>query len=241
MLTVDGVGEWATASLGVGRGHDLQLIEQLRFPHSLGLLYSAFTYFTGLQGQQRRVQDHGAGPVRRAALRRRDPVAPARSRRRRIVPPEPEVLHLRDRAAHDRPGLRDPAPRGQARAGIRTHPARDGSRALGPGRDRGDPAADGPLRPRQDGVPPPDAGRRRGAQLRRQRPPAPRRSVRRHLDSAGRRRCGRSARRRPRRSGIATSTSQGARRSAAARGRLRRTARARRTRTACAAAISVLA
>jgi len=47
VLTVDGVGEWATATLGVGEGHELRLLKQISFPHSLGLLYSAFTYFTG--------------------------------------------------------------------------------------------------------------------------------------------------------------------------------------------------
>jgi len=49
ILTVDGVGEWATASYGVGRGHRIELSHELRFPHSLGLLYSAFTYFTGFK------------------------------------------------------------------------------------------------------------------------------------------------------------------------------------------------
>ena len=49
ILTMDGVGEWATSSIGVGRGADLQLIREQRFPHSLGLLYSAFTYYTGFK------------------------------------------------------------------------------------------------------------------------------------------------------------------------------------------------
>ena len=49
ILTVDGVGEWATASFGVGQGHRIELSHELRFPHSLGLLYSAFTYFTGFK------------------------------------------------------------------------------------------------------------------------------------------------------------------------------------------------
>ncbi len=49
VLTVDGVGEWATATIGVGEGADLRLLHQLDFPHSLGLLYSAFTYFTGFR------------------------------------------------------------------------------------------------------------------------------------------------------------------------------------------------
>jgi carbamoyltransferase len=49
VLTLDGVGEWATASFGIGRGHRVELSHELRFPHSLGLLYSAFTYFTGFK------------------------------------------------------------------------------------------------------------------------------------------------------------------------------------------------
>ena len=47
ILTIDGVGEWATASYGYGRGNTITLTHELRFPHSLGLLYSAFTYFCG--------------------------------------------------------------------------------------------------------------------------------------------------------------------------------------------------
>ncbi len=49
ILTLDGVGEWATASFGTGRGNRIELTHELRFPHSLGLLYSAFTYFTGFK------------------------------------------------------------------------------------------------------------------------------------------------------------------------------------------------
>ena len=49
ILTLDGVGEWATASYGVGRGNRITLSHELRFPHSLGLLYSAFTYYTGFK------------------------------------------------------------------------------------------------------------------------------------------------------------------------------------------------
>lgn len=49
ILTVDGVGEWATASLGIGRGNKIELTHELHFPHSLGLLYSAFTYFCGFK------------------------------------------------------------------------------------------------------------------------------------------------------------------------------------------------
>jgi carbamoyltransferase len=49
VVTMDGVGEWATSSIGIGRGNDLEIIRELRFPHSLGLLYSAFTYFAGFK------------------------------------------------------------------------------------------------------------------------------------------------------------------------------------------------
>jgi carbamoyltransferase len=49
ILTMDGVGEWATASFGTGKGNRIQLKNVIQFPHSLGLLYSAFTYFTGFK------------------------------------------------------------------------------------------------------------------------------------------------------------------------------------------------
>jgi carbamoyltransferase len=49
VLTMDGVGEWATTSVAIGRGNRLEVIKELHFPHSLGLLYSAFTYYTGFK------------------------------------------------------------------------------------------------------------------------------------------------------------------------------------------------
>ena len=49
ILTLDGVGEWSTTTVGVGEGGRIRLLEEMRFPHSLGLLYSAFTYFTGFR------------------------------------------------------------------------------------------------------------------------------------------------------------------------------------------------
>lgn len=49
VLTLDGVGEWATSSVAIGRGSDLKIVKELHFPHSLGLLYSAVTYYTGFK------------------------------------------------------------------------------------------------------------------------------------------------------------------------------------------------
>jgi len=49
VLTLDGVGEWATCTIAMGRGNRLEMVKEMRFPHSLGLLYSAFTYFTGFR------------------------------------------------------------------------------------------------------------------------------------------------------------------------------------------------
>ena len=49
ILTLDGVGEWTTTSLALGKGKDIKVIKEIKFPHSLGLLYSAFTYYTGFK------------------------------------------------------------------------------------------------------------------------------------------------------------------------------------------------
>ena len=49
ILTLDGVGEWATTTLAIGQGNNIKIIKEIHFPHSIGLLYSAFTYFTGFK------------------------------------------------------------------------------------------------------------------------------------------------------------------------------------------------
>ena len=49
ILTMDGVGEWATTSVGIGRDHGIEMLKEIHFPHSLGLLYAAFTYYTGFK------------------------------------------------------------------------------------------------------------------------------------------------------------------------------------------------
>ena len=49
VLTADGVGEWATTTVAIGKGNDLKIKKEIHFPHSIGLLYSAFTYYTGFK------------------------------------------------------------------------------------------------------------------------------------------------------------------------------------------------
>jgi len=62
ILTCDGVGEWATTTQGVGRGNSFELIKEIRFPHSLGLLYSAFTYYLGFKVNSAEYKVMGAAP-----------------------------------------------------------------------------------------------------------------------------------------------------------------------------------
>jgi carbamoyltransferase len=62
ILTCDGVGEWATATQGVGRGNSFELQKEVRFPHSLGLLYSAFTYYLGFKVNSAEYKVMGAAP-----------------------------------------------------------------------------------------------------------------------------------------------------------------------------------
>ncbi len=62
ILTCDGVGEWATTTQGIGRGDSFELINEIRFPHSLGLLYSAFTYYLGFKVNSAEYKVMGAAP-----------------------------------------------------------------------------------------------------------------------------------------------------------------------------------
>lgn len=62
ILTVDGVGEWATATMGVGRGNHIRLLREIHFPHSVGLLYSAFTAFLGFEVNEGEYKVMGMAP-----------------------------------------------------------------------------------------------------------------------------------------------------------------------------------
>jgi len=62
VMTIDGVGEWSTATLGHGKGNKIELIEEIRFPHSLGLLYSSFTYYLGFKVNSAEYKVMGLAP-----------------------------------------------------------------------------------------------------------------------------------------------------------------------------------
>jgi carbamoyltransferase len=72
VLTMDGVGEWATTSVGFGRGSDLTILKELHFPHSLGLLYSAFTYYTGFKVNSGEYKVMGLAPYGGTEIRTAD-------------------------------------------------------------------------------------------------------------------------------------------------------------------------
>jgi carbamoyltransferase len=69
ILTLDGVGEWSTATLGVGEGNRIRLVEHISFPHSLGLLYSAFTYYCGFKVNSGEYKLMGLAPYGRPIYR----------------------------------------------------------------------------------------------------------------------------------------------------------------------------
>jgi carbamoyltransferase len=71
ILTIDGVGEWATSSYGWGRGNEIQLLAETQFPHSLGLLYSAFTYYTGFKVNSGEYKVMGLRPTANPVTRRK--------------------------------------------------------------------------------------------------------------------------------------------------------------------------
>jgi len=62
IITVDGVGEWATSTMGQGKGKSIELFKEIRFPHSLGLLYSAFTYYLGFKVNSAEYKVMGLAP-----------------------------------------------------------------------------------------------------------------------------------------------------------------------------------
>ena len=174
ILTVDGVGEWATASFGVGRGSDITLFKEIRFPHSLGLLYSAFTYYLGFKVNSAEYKVMGLAPYGK-------PVHFDRIMK--------EMVHLNEDGSfklnmkyfsydyglhHDERRLQRVLRRPAAQAGDLDGRARVRHRGLRAEGVRGGRAADGALHPQGDGAQQPLHGGRRRAQLRGERPRRPR-------------------------------------------------------------------
>ena len=197
IVTMDGVGEWATSSIGVGRGNSLEIIHELRFPHSLGLLYSAFTYFAGFKVNSGEYKVMGLAPygepkyvktIKDHLIEIKDDGSLWMNQEYFTYRARPDDDRLADGASCS--ADRRASPRVEADA------ARDGPRAIDPGNHRRGDAEDDGVRASRNRHARPVPGRRRGAQLRRQRPGAARRAVRSDLDSARGRRCRRRARRR---------------------------------------------
>ena len=144
ILTMDGVGEWATSSIGVGRGHEIELLRELRFPHSLGLLYSAFTYFTGFRVNSGEYKVMGLAPYgepkyvqtdQGSLLEIRDDGSLWMNMEYFTYPHGLTMTGDAVRASCS--AVRARKPEAQADA------ARDGSRAIGPGHHRRGDAEDG--------------------------------------------------------------------------------------------------
>ena len=191
ILTMDGVGEWATASFGVGRGNRVELSHELHFPHSLGLLYSAFTYFTGFKVNSGEYKLMGLAPYgepkyRDLILEKLIDLKPDGSFRMNM-----DYFGYCHYDVHDEPPVRESLRRPGPQAGKPSDPAGNGYRRLDPGRHRRSHAADHPAHSRRDRHEEPRPGRRRGPQLRRQWTNPAGDSLREPLDSAGGRRCGR--------------------------------------------------
>ena len=197
ILTLDGVGEWSTATFGVGEGNRIRLIDQISFPHSLGLLYSAFTYYCGFKVNSGEYKLMGLAPYGRPIYQ--DLIL------EQLVDLKSDGsfwldmsyfnycqgLTMTNRRFHH---LFGGPPRSPESPLEQRH--MDLAASI-QSRDRGGRAPDRPPRARPDRDEAPGLGRRRGAQLRGQRPAAPRRRLRRPLDPAGGRRRRRRAGRGP--------------------------------------------
>ena len=189
VLTMDGVGEWATTSVAEGRGNRLEMLKELHFPHSLGLLYSAFTYYTGFKVNSGEYKVMGLAPYGEPKY--------ARLILEQLMDLKPDGTFRLDQSYFDYcTGLKMTGERFDAlfggparRPDGASHGAAHGPRRLGPGGDRGSGAAPHALARRRDGRGKPLPCRRRRAQLRRQRQGPARRKIQAHLGSAGGGRC----------------------------------------------------
>ena len=198
-----------TATLGIGRGNRIELTQQLHFPHSLGLLYSAFTYYCGFKVNSGEYKLMGLAPYGQPVYA--EPI------HKHLIDLKPDGsfrlnmgyfnycqgLTMTSRRFHR---LFGGPPRKPESTLEQRH--MDLAASIQAVTEEIDPAHR-PARPRANRDEEPGPGRRRGAQLRRQRPAPARRPVRRRLDSAGRRRRRRRVRRRAVHLAPAARTSRG--------------------------------
>ena len=124
ILTFDGVGEWATSSIGVGRGNRLELQEQIYFPDSIGLLYSAFTHFCGFRVNSRRVQVNGSCSVWRTHRMFPDLREPHRCQGRWILQAKFGFFLFPWRSDNDKSAVRRVIWRSPKKTGSRLHSTR---------------------------------------------------------------------------------------------------------------------
>ena len=117
MLTIDGVGEWATTSVGIGRGNRLEMLKEMHFPHSLGLLYSAFTYYTGFKVNSGEYKVMGLAPYGEPKYAQTILEHLIDLKAGRLVPAQPGVLRLLHRPDHDQRPVRRAVRRPAAQAG----------------------------------------------------------------------------------------------------------------------------
>ena len=197
ILVMDGVGEWATASLGHGDGARVTLTEEVRFPHSLGLLYSAFTYHLGFEVNEGEYKVMGLAPYGEPAYAQTilDTLIDLKddgSFRLDLNYFNYQVGLTMTNGRFDAPVRRSAAPSVGA-PGAAPH----GPGPVGPGGHRGGGVAPRPHPPRPHRPQKTVLSGRRGPQLRGQRPAAAGRPVRGAVDPAGGRRRGRGIGRGP--------------------------------------------
>ena len=106
ILTLDGVGEWSTTASGVGEGNQIKLTRHIRFPHSLGLLYSAFTYYCGFRVNSGEYKLMGLAPYGQPRYARRHLQAFDRHQARRKLPARHALFQLLRRSDDDESSLR---------------------------------------------------------------------------------------------------------------------------------------
>ena len=143
---MDGVGEWATTSYGVGQGNTITMIGEMKFPHSLGLLYSAFTYFTGFKVNSAEYKVMGLAPYGEPKYVQTIYDHLIDLKEDGSFRMNMEYLRLLRGTPDDERKVRRAVRRTGARTGIDADAAGDGPRPIAPGGDGRDHAPHGPAR-----------------------------------------------------------------------------------------------